>query len=383
MIPSQAIDGDGVLALDDPRLREVARAIGASPCSSVFLSPHWFRAATATWSRQPGVDSWVQCVAGGDRAGWAIIGRRPEVRHHMVHSRVLHLNTTGDPACDIVFPEYNGIFGIDDARFEPAFDDLLGRLARDEAWDELRLPGLTEERTRVVLDVAGRHDLTAEIEQSRAGYAVDLEALRNGGRQFIDTRSSNTRQQMRRARRQLEGAEGGLRLEVAPSAAAACAWFDACAPLHRRRWVETGSGFDSAAFVAFHHALIKDAFDGGAVQMMRVLAGERPFAYLYNFACGGESAFYLSAIDYEIGESMRPGMLAHWLAIDHNLAVGMRRYDFMTGESRYKRSLSSETYQQHWLVVRRKRVALLAERALKALRDRLVAGPPAPRASPG
>lgn len=349
----------------DPSFAALAARVGASEPATMFLSAHWLRAAATAWTDRADVS--LRDVGNGfDEPGWAIVGRHTERRHRLLRSRVLNLNASGVPSLDIVFPEYNGFFGLPPARFEAAFERLLTELLAARDWDEFRLPGLATEHAQAAARVAARRGIHCATDTTRTGFDIDLASIRAAGKSYVETRSANTRQQLRRARRQLEAALGPLALQEADSAASALAWFEACAPLHRRRWAESGSGFDSLAFVEFHRALIEDAFGAGAIQFLRVLAGERPIAYLYNFRLKGDVAFYLSAIDYELGDAFRPGMLAHWLAIEHNLAQGLSRYDFMTGESRYKRSLAAGHYEQHWLTLQRPRVKLLAERTLRS-----------------
>ena len=121
------------------------------------------------------------------------------------------------------------------------------------------------------------------------------------------------------------------------------------------------SGFDNPSFVEFHRRLIELAFPTGGIQYLRLTAGETVLAYLYNFVSDGHVQFYLSGIDYGIDPSTKPGMLAHWLAIEHNLAAGRRIYDFLAGDARYKRSLSTGGDRTLWLVLQRPRWRLQLE----------------------
>ena len=68
-------------------------------------------------------------------------------------------------------------------------------------------------------------------------------------------------------------------------------------------------------------------------------AGETAIAYLYNFIDGKTVRYYSSGFLYEADNRLKPGMVAHTLCIEHYLATGMDRYDFMAGEARYKTSL--------------------------------------------
>ncbi|MCP5264940.1 MAG: GNAT family N-acetyltransferase [Burkholderiaceae bacterium] len=363
--PITSIDPAGLAALTGLR------------CTSPFLGAAWLRASISTWSGHADVSSLDWPLANGGRAH-ALIGRRRQVRRGgLVRPMTIALNASMQDALDAVFIERNGFHGVPEDGFEDALDGFLDALEALPPWDELRLPGLSLAQVeRVRTAVSGRGWRVSD-EEIRPAYLLDLDAVRANGADFLASRSSNTRQQLRRARRQIEAALGPLRLEAAATASQALEWFDACAPLHRARWSAErgGSGFDLPGFVAFHRAMIGNDF--GSVQLLRLSAGERVVAYLYNLVCDAYVGFYLSAIDYAVGDSYRPGMLAHWLAIEHHIAGGARTYDFLAGENRYKRSLSDTAYTQHWLTIRRPGLVLAAEHLGRRIKERLRATPAA------
>jgi CelD/BcsL family acetyltransferase involved in cellulose biosynthesis len=69
----------------------------------------------------------------------------------------------------------------------------------------------------------------------------------------------------------------------------------------------------------------------------------------------------MSGINYQLEPNLRPGMLAHWMAIEASLATGKRSYDFLAGDARYKRSLSTAEDKVLWLVLQRPRLKLQVE----------------------
>jgi CelD/BcsL family acetyltransferase involved in cellulose biosynthesis len=113
------------------------------------------------------------------------------------------------------------------------------------------------------------------------------------------------------------------------------------------------------------------SFARNEVQYLRLRAGDTTFAYLYNFVCAGNAHFYLSGIDYSVGEQYRPGLLAHWLAIERNLSAGHHSYDFLAGDARYKRSLCTGQDRTVWLVLQRPRWRLQLEGFARRLKNRL------------
>lgn len=50
---------------------------------------------------------------------------------------------------------------------------------------------------------------------------------------------------------------------------------------------------------------------------------------------------------------MKPGLLAHALAIQYYAENGRAEYDFLAGDSQYKRSLTSQSRPLNWSVLYR------------------------------
>jgi len=347
------------------------------PAASAFLSDAWYRACIESWTgrarfRHVGLPG----TAGehGQRVA-ALMGIWTELRHGLLPVRVRALNQSAVPALDQPWIEHNGFFGGRPEDFGLHLEALLRALEPDPRWDELRLGGLAGAHADEARRIAGRAGLVARVVLTQPSFQVDLDAVRERhAGDYPAVLSANTRQQLRRSRRLAERVFGTLRLEPARSADEAHGWFDATAPLHRARWRADraepyASGFDNPAFVDFHHRLIGHAFGSGAIQYMRLTAGDRTLAYLYNLVHAGHVHFYLSGIDYAVDEGMRPGLLAHWLAVEHNLAAGHGLYDFLAGDARYKRSLSTHQDRMQWLVLQRPRWRLRLEDIGRHLRQ--------------
>jgi hypothetical protein len=346
---------------------------------SIFLSEAWHRACVESWTHRARFRTLV--LDGGPQGPVrALIGARTEFRHGLLPVRVLALNQSAVPELDQPWIERNGFFGGREHHFEAHLALLLRTLGAERGWDELRLGGLSAEHARQALYLAARNGLSGRVDLEQPSFSIDLAAVRaTHGGDYLAALSANTRQQLRRSRRLAEQALGPLTLREAGSIEQAHAWFEATAPLHRARWGSSDgatqdSGFDNPAFVAFHRRLIELSFPRGEVQYLRLQAGDTPFAYLYNFVCAGNAHFYLSGIDYRVGERYRPGLLAHWMAIERNLAAGRQTYDFLAGDARYKRSLCTGQDRTVWLVLQRPRWRLqlegFARRVKRQLADR-------------
>ena len=141
--------------------------------------------------------------------------------------------------------------------------------------------------------------------------------------------------------------------------------------MHRARWQRSDktNQFDNPKFVDFHETLINGSFDSGAIDLLRLESGGHAIAYLYNLKHSGHVSFYLSGVDYDLARSYRPGLLAHWLAIERYLAGGERVYDFLMGQNQYKERLSTDRAEMIDLVFWRPKFALDLEHTLRRVRQ--------------
>ncbi len=282
----------------------------------------------------------------GQFVALAVLNRGTRPRFRL--SRPLLLGESGDPELDSIFIEHNGLL-ID--RNEG--DDLAA-----QCWS-----ALAESRLgRAVWVLSGVPDTlaaalpsrrVARIIAQRPAPFLDFSRLGDVGDSLLDYFSANTRQQLRRSLREWD-AIGTLKLEIAKSAAEAERYFDELKVLHQRYWVGRGreGAFAKPFFERFHRALINRSAVDQAVDLVRVTAGTRVVGYLYNLIHDGWVASYQSGFDFgPDADRLRPGLVCHALAIDHYRRAGMRLYDFLGGEARYKRSLANAERALVWLKV--------------------------------
>jgi CelD/BcsL family acetyltransferase involved in cellulose biosynthesis len=103
----------------------------------------------------------------------------------------------------------------------------------------------------------------------------------------------------------------------------------------------------------FHQALIGRGVASGVVDLLRISAGRRLIGVLLNLRAGDCVASYQSGFDYAgASPSEKPGLTCHHAAIEHARNLGAVAYDFLAGDSRYKRSFSQADRALHWLTWR-------------------------------
>ena len=257
----------------------------------------------------------------------------------------LRLNASGAPALDAIYVEHNGFLYADG--HDEAVGAALRFLLASREVDRLILPGVDD---RHLAEARATGAALRVAAQETARY-LDLAALPSCLDGFLASRSANTRAQLRRSERAYR-ADGEMSISRASSEAEAVAWFEALGALHQATWVSRGKpgAFANPEFVAFHRELIARGFPRGEIDLLCARAGETVIGYLYNFRLAGRVLTYQSGFAYSPdGGARKPGLTTHCLAIEMYRAKGMRIYDFLAGEDRYKTSLSNAEISLHWL----------------------------------
>jgi CelD/BcsL family acetyltransferase involved in cellulose biosynthesis len=247
----------------------------------------------------------------------------------------------------------------------PPFHEILARLPG--GWDELYLAALDADGpiARQLLDRDG--PLWMRIDRVPCPI-VDLAKVREAG-DYTKMLGGSTRSQIRRSRK-LYGARGKLVLEVAASPAQALAFFDELVELHRRAWSDRGGPGAFLPFVhTFHRRLIERRHAAGEVQLLRARAGDTTIGCLYNFVWQGNVLFYQSGLAYEADHKLKPGLVCHALAIEHDARAGHHWYDFLAGQSRYKQSLSTGARELVWVRLQQPRLRFALENAARTARN--------------
>ena len=316
--------------------------------------------------------------AGGEVVGLGILCHHVVTRHGWLRSRAAFLHETGNPDLDCLTVEHNG-FLVDRTRGPEIERAMLQTLVTGGDWEELMLSGVDPRYADVARDA--RLDVFERAVQP-SPY-VDLDAVRAGGKGYLGQVSSNTRQQIRRALK-LYGETGPLRAVEPADLAEALRFFGALKTLHQQVWTGRGrsGAFAMPFFERFHEALIRARFAHGEIQLLRIEAGDTPLGYLYSMVRDGHVYFYQSGLSYSDDPKLKPGHVCHHLAIERNLAGGARVYDFLAGDSQYKRSLGTHSKPLVWLSARRPRLKFRLENMLRQAKRKLArAGAAGDRAS--
>ena len=199
------------------------------------------------------------------------------------------------------------------------------------------------------LYISMSHDISIDKKLIENTFDIIAETI-NGYRTSLLTPnlykqlSKNTRSQIRRSIRLLEDHFGLISVNEA-SKAKLHSYFDNLGALHKEKWSDSteGSGFNNPSFLLHHRYLLKNF--SKYVSIVEVKAGPTLLGYTYNLILGDTVYFYCSGINYQFtNNKIKPGYTLHFVLMEYYRNKGFHWYDFLGGESRYKKSLCTETY---------------------------------------
>ena len=302
----------------------------------------------------------------GEIVGLALLAKYTRSRKtFLISSKMLVAHETGDPDYDLLTIEYNDFLVKQECQAEvtaACLEHLSEQLAD---WDEILIRAADSDSPLTDPELTRRCKLNLKTRKELPSWYVNLEEIRRTGKSYLDSLSSNTRYQIRRAIRECEKL-GELRFSMATSEEEALEYLSRLSEWHRIYWNSKGhSGcFDNTFFLKFHQTLIQDRFSHGEIQLVCLRLGTHDLGYLYNFVKYGCVYFYQSGFNYELNRKFKPGFIAHYKTIDYNMEQGMSLYNFLASNDRYKRSLSTDKDELLWVSLQKDRLKFRIENRL-------------------
>lgn len=317
---------------------------------------------TATWLGQFGElvpHRFAIAESDGRTCGAALVtagvGRRGPWR-----VRTVHLGTAGLEPPRSIYVECNRLL-VEDARREAFAWALIQRLTAERDWDELVLDGFVVADAELLM--AAEPSFEADRQPSPC---ADLGALADNG-DVTAGLSKGTRQKLRRSVRNL-GED--VQVEWAATVESALAIFDELVELHQRRWTAVGKpgAFADGRVRGFHRDLIARLMPDGVVLFRARAPDGSTVGCLYGHIEDGRLLFQQSGLASFDDSRTKPGLTVHALCMQECLDRGLAEYDFLAGDSFYKRQLSNREHTLVWAVARRRRLRLILLEQMRRLR---------------
>lgn len=276
------------------------------------------------------------------------LGEKRNVKYGVLPSKSFSLNATAYPQYDILYIEYNSI--LYDSSRSVNLNSIISYIL-SLGWDELILPGISHKfASEFHLLEKQERPFFVLVDQDTTSFYIDLQKIRDANMNFMQLLSSNRRSQLRRSLKQYES-NGKIHIQEATSVDEAIDLYNKLIQYHQLEWNKRGETgvFANQFLYTFHKNLIEKRFAKGEIQLLHVYSDEMDIGYIYSFVYDGDILFYQSGFNYQDNNNYRPGLVSHYLAILHNAQKGLKTYDFLAGDSSYKRTLSTDLRPMYWI----------------------------------
>jgi CelD/BcsL family acetyltransferase involved in cellulose biosynthesis len=333
---------------------------------SYFLSWAW----VSQWLKNLPLEVEVSLVEVETLSGRAVcfLGHNKHTRYGCIHSNSYYLNYTGLPLYDSLTLEYNQVLG--QANTIEVLTKIINALPKE--WDELHLPYLDTYLFPGNCLPKIIEGYKIRFSKQQPSYYVELKNIDETQDSYLNLLSGNTRNNIRRAMKKLNNL-GALQLEPANDEKMALIIYDELTAMHQRAWQSRGQAgaFSGDWFNNFHRELIKERFSSGEVQLLRIACGEKTLGCLYNFVYQGTIYYYQSGFNYADFNDNKPGLVCHALAISFNANQGHTVYDFLAGDTQYKKSLATHKNQMVSCIIQKPYLRFCVENRMKKLKTRI------------
>ncbi|MDH5424036.1 MAG: GNAT family N-acetyltransferase [Gammaproteobacteria bacterium] len=331
---------------------------------SFFLSWEW-------------IGAWIKCLPSTqdvrfvyveDKSGVIFaffVGIKKGFENSFIYCSRGYLNSIGEDLFDEITIEYNG-FLLSPVVTKYNYSKLLSYSVK--RWGEFHCPAVGEEWVSSLNSV--EPELTVKLIESRSSFYIDLNRVRSNGNSLLPLLSKNKRSQINKSIRNYE-TDTKLTVELASTQELALDYLAGLEALHQKSWELKGEpgSFSSPFFKSFHDKMITDSFTLNHLHLFKIASGAELIGYIYCFAYDKKVYFYQSGLNYRSGNDFRPGLVCHLMVVNFYAEMGgYESYDFMAGDSAYKKSLSTDCDRLYWIKIRRNKFYFKIEDYLKTVK---------------
>ena len=333
--------------IDFEEVKNIWLLLQAQSIHSYFVSWGWI----STWVNSLPKNLNVRMVVGyinNEPVTAFFIGIARRRNHRFIPTQTASLNSTGNSYYDELTIEHNSI--LINPKYSLNLESIFDYL-KLITWDELKLPGISEGFwTALQIEKDQKISPFLLVDDIKNSFYVDLQKIRDAKMNYLQMLSANKRNQVRRSIKQYE-LGGAIRVREAESSEEALTMLNELAFLHQREWTKRGKpgSFSNKYFYQFHQEIIQKRFSSKEIQILHIYNEKTTIGFLYNFIYNNNVLFYQSGLNYSTENTYRPGIVSHYYAILHNAKKELTNYDFLAGDSTYKKSLSTNSQKVYWV----------------------------------
>ncbi len=295
-----------------------------------------------------------------ETVGLGFFVKTQETRNILFRYTQLYLHKTGNDALDKSWIEYNDF--VLDARAPKAIRAAMWSfvISHFSDVDEFIL-GVSEKSVCDETNAIFKRFLVRDYLHS-IGYKLPISA--DGDTKY---KSAQTRSQIRRSNKLIE--QMGITFTVSNDTEAYLSALAKLQPIHKNTW-EKESGFYTDTFVR-HMTLLAKYSDSTQLISAELSDAERTVAVLIGFVHKDTFYYYLSANEKSTNNKIKYGLSLHHFVIQWCSQQGLKYYDFLAGDYRYKRSFTDNILQFSYLFFQRPSLKTKLEHWLRGIKKRL------------
>lgn len=275
------------------------------------------------------------------------------------------MNSSLSNHCNMII-EHNGLLVIQEyARaVYSVFHQYFSNYQQDV--DEVVIPYINQET--LLIDEKLPLNLWLEETDCYTSPYVDIEQFKKKNHDYLNSLSRNTRYQIRKTIK-LYQSIGEISIIQASSKIEHWHYFEELKALHQAYWVKKGKqgSFANTIWEEFHKSVILNNWETNKIQLLKISVGDQVIGVIYSFVHNRQVNMIQTGFNYDLLPNAKPGYLCHYLAILHNIKLGMAKYDFLAGDAQYKKSLSNQLTQQIVYRISKKNVKWKIERFVKRI----------------
>jgi hypothetical protein len=302
---------------------------------------------------------------GGEAVYACIVSSSNKYRQGVIPTRLVSVYSCGDLYLDAICSIYNHFLKLKDD--DVSIYDIVNNVPL--AWEEFYFPGASiDDFPGNGFDVYDSRYIIYDYKKS--AYYVNLDVSMKTLDAYLASLSQNTRSQIKRSMRFYNDI-GKLQIIEADSIESARHMLEEMYHLGNIRKESLGLVSSMNPYVVkFNDSLLQSRFASNEIQVLKIVAGETLVGYLYNHVYNGIVYFYQCGFHYFEDNKIRPGLVAHTLAIVYNANKGYKKYDFGAGEDRYKKSLSNGKSTIVWVRLLKPTLKMHIFKVLKTMKER-------------
>jgi len=351
-------------------LKEKWLTLETKSTPSFFLSWKW-------------IDPWLKQVSSSEKlilvqatyhnktVGLGVFVEQKTTRYRLLKSTQWFLHRTGEDKTDQIWIENNN-FLIQDKNKEIIEHAIWQTLFSQHRYvDEFIIAMHHTPPEQLKLPVSLKYKIATS--HSENGYYLNLKNTLTID-DYLFSLSKNTRKQIKRNFKLLEQL-GKFEFSVTQCPEQQTQILEYCKQWHIEKWkkTDTPSGFINPKFTNFHQNLINEEHVTSKSIVASLKIDKELVGCLYCFIDNHCAYFYLSAFKPIEDNRIKLGLSLHTLFIQWIIEnkPDIKKYDFLAGEARYKKSLANHQDTHSYLVIQKASIKFKIENLLMQIKDKL------------